>query len=181
MLKVSCDCAQAQITWLYILFSKYTYRSSYASSPALNILQILTSILQILKPLYLNIQIPKYSNTLVFEALPNMSFPNGSGIKNPPVVQKIQKLQFLSLGPEDPLEEEMATHCSVLSWRIPWTEELGGLWTLWLPRVRHNRAYGTSLPIYLCLPSLSISYPLLVWALQQENLFFLKIEWFWCS
>ena len=32
-----------------------------------------------------------------------------------------------SLGQEDPLEKEMATHCSILAWRIPWTEELGGL------------------------------------------------------
>ena len=32
-----------------------------------------------------------------------------------------------SLGWEDPLEKEMATHCSILAWRIPWTEELGGL------------------------------------------------------
>ena len=32
-----------------------------------------------------------------------------------------------SLGPEDPLEEEMATHSSILAWRIPWTEEPGGL------------------------------------------------------
>ena len=33
----------------------------------------------------------------------------------------------LSLGPEDPLEKEMATHSSILAWRIPWTEEPGGL------------------------------------------------------
>ena len=33
----------------------------------------------------------------------------------------------LSLGQEDPLEKEMATHSSILTWRIPWTEELGGL------------------------------------------------------
>ena len=32
-----------------------------------------------------------------------------------------------SLGQEDPLEKEMATHSSILAWRIPWTEELGGL------------------------------------------------------
>ena len=34
---------------------------------------------------------------------------------------------ILSLGREDPLEKEMATHSSILAWRIPWTEELGGL------------------------------------------------------
>ena len=35
-------------------------------------------------------------------------------------------MQVQSVGQEDPLEEVMATHCSILSWRIPWTEELEG-------------------------------------------------------
>ena len=40
-----------------------------------------------------------------------------------------------SLGQEDPLEEEMATHSSILAWRIPWTEEPGGLQSMGLHRV----------------------------------------------
>jgi len=43
-----------------------------------------------------------------------------------------------SLGQEDPLEECMATHYSILAWRIPWTEEPGGLWSTGLPRVGHD-------------------------------------------
>ena len=43
-----------------------------------------------------------------------------------------------SLGWEDPLEEGMATHSSILAWRIPWTEERGGLQSMGLPRVRHH-------------------------------------------
>ena len=39
----------------------------------------------------------------------------------------VQETQVWSLGQEDPLEEEMATHSSVLAWRVPWTEEPGGL------------------------------------------------------
>ena len=39
----------------------------------------------------------------------------------------MQETQVQSLGQEDPLEKEMATHSSILAWRIPWTEELGGL------------------------------------------------------
>ena len=39
----------------------------------------------------------------------------------------MQETQVRSLGREDPLEKEMATHCSLLAWRIPWTEEPGGL------------------------------------------------------
>ena len=42
------------------------------------------------------------------------------------------------LGWEDPLEEEMATHSNILAWRIPWTEEPGGLQFMGLQRVRHN-------------------------------------------
>jgi len=42
------------------------------------------------------------------------------------------------LGWEDPLEKEMATHSSILAWRIPWTEELGGLESMGLQRVRHD-------------------------------------------
>ena len=43
-----------------------------------------------------------------------------------------------ALGREDPLEEGTATHSSILAWRIPWTEEPGGLQSIGLQRVRHN-------------------------------------------
>ena len=42
-------------------------------------------------------------------------------------MQETQEMWVPSLGQEDPLEEEMATHSSVLAWKIPWTEEPGGL------------------------------------------------------
>ena len=45
-------------------------------------------------------------------------------------------VQFL--GQEDPLEKEMATHYSVLAWRIPWKEELGGLQSMGSQRIRHD-------------------------------------------
>ena len=47
-------------------------------------------------------------------------------------------LWSLLLSGEDPLEEEMATHSSLLSWRIPWTEEPGGIQSMGSERVRHN-------------------------------------------
>ena len=56
-------------------------------------------------------------------------------VKNMPV---IQETQVHSLGQEDPLEKGMATHSSILAWRIPWTEEPGGLQTMGLQRVLHN-------------------------------------------
>ena len=46
-------------------------------------------------------------------------------VKNPLAVQEIQEIQFL--GQEDPLEKEMATYSSILAWKMPWTEEPGGL------------------------------------------------------
>ena len=45
---------------------------------------------------------------------------------------------FQPLGQEDSLEEEMATHSSILAWRIPWTEEPGGLQSMGSQRVRHD-------------------------------------------
>ena len=42
------------------------------------------------------------------------------------------------LGQEDPLEEGMATHSSILAWKIPWTEEPSSLWSMGSPRVGHN-------------------------------------------
>ena len=50
----------------------------------------------------------------------------------------MQEAWVKSLGQEDPLEKEMATHSSTLSWKIPWTEEPGRLQSMELQRVRHN-------------------------------------------
>ena len=50
----------------------------------------------------------------------------------------MQETWVQSLGREDPLEEEMATHCSILAWKIPWTEEPGWLQSMGLHRVGHD-------------------------------------------
>ena len=64
--------------------------------------------------------------------------PGGSAVKNPPAMQEPQEMWVPSLGREDPLEEEMATHSSILPWRIPWTEDAGRLQSKGLQRVRHD-------------------------------------------
>ena len=51
----------------------------------------------------------------------------GQWVKNPPAVQETQETWVQSLGWEDPLEEGMTTHSSILAWRIPWSEETSGL------------------------------------------------------
>ena len=53
-------------------------------------------------------------------------------------MQETQETQVRSLGREDPLEEEMATHSSILAWKIPWTEEPGGLQSMGSLRVGHD-------------------------------------------
>ena len=59
-------------------------------------------------------------------------------VKNPPAIQKSQEMWVQSLGQEDPLEEGMATHSSILSWRISQTEEPGGLGSIGSQRVGHD-------------------------------------------
>ena len=49
-------------------------------------------------------------------------------------------MQVQSLGQEDPLEKEMATHSSILAWEIPWMEEPGGLQSMGPKRAGHNLA-----------------------------------------
>ena len=52
--------------------------------------------------------------------------------------QETLDMQVQFLGQEDSLKKDMATHSSILAWRIPWTEEPGGLQSIGLQRVRHN-------------------------------------------
>ena len=56
-----------------------------------------------------------------------LGFSHGSEVKNPSATEETQEIQVQSLGQEDPFGEDMATHSSVLAWKIPWTEEPGRL------------------------------------------------------
>ena len=67
-----------------------------------------------------------------------LGFPSGSAVKNPPTVQELQKTRIQSRDQEDPLEEEMATHSSILAPRILLTEVPGRLQSIWLQRVGHD-------------------------------------------
>ena len=53
-------------------------------------------------------------------------------------MQEMQETRVRLLGQEDPLKEELATHSSILAWRIAWTEEPGGLQSMELQRVGHD-------------------------------------------
>ena len=85
--------------------------------------------------------------TVAYQALPSMEFSRQEYIvlvKASLVAQRLKPLPAMqetwvrSLGQEDPLEKEMATHSSILAWRIPWTEEPGGLQSTGSQRVGHD-------------------------------------------
>ena len=80
-------------------------------------------------------------------------------VKTPPAVQETW---VQSLGWEDPLEKGMAPHSSILAWRIPWTEEPGGLQSMGSQRVRHNWVTTTSSSIHKLLHQ---NFPKIRWKL----------------
>ena len=67
-----------------------------------------------------------------------VGFPGGSVVKNPFAGQETQETQVQSLGWEDPPEGKMATQSTLLAWRIPWTEEPGGLQSMGSQRAGYN-------------------------------------------
>ena len=76
-----------------------------------------------------------FDSIILIVVIYTVGFPSGSAVKNPPAMQETW---IQSLGREDPLEKEMATHSSILAWKIPRTEEPGGLESMGSQRVRHN-------------------------------------------
>ena len=64
--------------------------------------------------------------------------PGGTVIKNPPAMQEMLETCVQFLDEEDPLEKEMATYSSILAWKIPWSEDPGGLQSMGLQRVGHD-------------------------------------------
>ena len=63
---------------------------------------------------------------------------DGLNLKKLPAMQETQEMQVQFLGWEETLEEGMATHSSILAWRIPWTEEPGGLQSIGSQKVGHD-------------------------------------------
>ena len=64
-------------------------------------------------------------------------------------MQETQEMQVRSLGGKDPLEKEMASHSSILAWKIPWTEEPGKLQSMGSQRVEHVLSDFTSLQNFI--------------------------------
>ena len=103
-------------------------------------------------------------------------------------MQEPQEMQVRSLGHEDPLEEGMATHSSILAWRIPRTEEPGGLQSVgsqsqtWLSecacmcKVHHDWVLGASSSSFLpfCVMDQDIDLTFVVWVVVCQGLWFLS-------
>ena len=75
-------------------------------------------------------------------------FPDGLAVKNLPATQETVEMLVWSLGREDPPEEEMASHSSILTWKIPRTGKPGGLQSMRLLRVRRNWAHTSFIGIF---------------------------------
>ena len=82
----------------------------------------------------------------------------------------VRKTRVPSLGRDDPLEKEMATHSSILAWRIPWKEELGRLQSTVSQRVRHLSFCVIDIHLFVCV-NLCASIFLLVYKQKYEQLF----------
>ena len=79
------------------------------------------------------------SMSLLSKIINLLGFSSGSVVKNPPAVQEVQEMQVQSLGRGVPLKKEIAPNSSILAWRIPWTEESGGLQSMGSQTVGHDR------------------------------------------
>ena len=85
-----------------------------------------------------------YNFIVCFDSVAPVNFFTILGIQHVTMAQTVKSLPAIwenwvqSLDPEDPLEKEMATHSSILAWKIPWTEKHGGLQSTGSRRVRHD-------------------------------------------
>ena len=97
------------------------------------------------------------------------SFPSGSAVRNLPTMQEQQEARVWSLSWEDSLEEGMATHSSILAWKIPWTEEPGRLQSMGSQTVGHEWAIWLSLYFQGHFFFLNTAMPSATWPVLQGS------------
>ena len=128
--------------------------------------------IKLIMPVYKNIY---FKATYVRDQFYTLrSSPVTHTVKNPPAVQETG---VQSLGGEDPLGQDMPTHCSVPAWRIPWTEEPGRLLSTGVQRFGHDWATNTY-TLNLCHSSRSVSESIMVLngMCYQHFLLLLKVK-----
>ena len=96
-----------------------------------------------------------------------LGFPGGSAVKNPPAMQELQETQVRSPGLDDPLEEGMTTSSSILAWRIPCTEALGGLQSMESQVGGHNWSSLTQAEAQIQINVFLLQY-MLIWILKKK-------------
>ena len=97
--------------------------------------------------------------------------PRAQAVNIPKDPLAVQEIQVWSVGRENTLEEEMATHSSILAWEIPWTEDPGGLQSLGSQRVEHNLATEHKPGITLCFRYLKSDWAYVIYLVMK---FFLQ-------
>ena len=100
-----------------------------------------------------------------------MGFHGGSVVKNLPAMQETQ---VWSLSREDPLEEGMATHSSIPAWRIPWTEEPGGLQSIGLHRVSQTTKQQQQCLLYSCRSDFRMAQAFRICTFSQQSIWKLR-------
>ena len=110
------------------IFDIYWYLETFKTGSSAGLRKIVTSLEGLFHHLFFLLSAKNYCLS---------GLPKWLMVKNPP---STQKTWIQSLGQEDPLKEEMATHSSILAWRISWTEEPGELQSMGSQRVKHDLA-----------------------------------------
>ena len=110
------------------IFDIYWYLETFKTGSYAGLKKIVTSLEGLFHHLFFLLSAKNYCLS---------GLPRRLMVKNPP---SMQKTRIQSTGQEDPLKDEMATHSSILAWRIPWTEKPGELQSMGSQRVEHDLA-----------------------------------------
>ena len=94
---------------------------------------VIAGIFSFIHEMVIHVSLNGILNLTLYETM--SGFLGRSVVKSPSVMLEQQEMRVQSLGREDLLEKGMATHCSILAWRSPWTEDLGGLQSIGSQRV----------------------------------------------
>ena len=116
---------------------------------------------------------------------PSLASPGDSVARNPPAVQEPQEMGVPSLGQEDPLEEDVATHSNILAWRTPWTERPGKLCSIgsqrtWLKQFRIHAWICFSQHPNVPLPPCSFTCLFVTLLIASWCFVLATYYWYWC-
>jgi len=148
---LSCFSCACKIIYLLLDWSKIIWEISYNSSCIFNFSGTCFSYTIIHTQKYIYI----FTNWTIWQVYIYIYMcvcvcTGGSAVNNFPTMQETQETWVKSMGWEDPVEEGMATHSSILAWKIPWAEQPGRLQSIGSQRVRHNWSNWACVHAYVC-------------------------------